>query len=210
MDTRPDRFALPAFGSRSLQHRASRPRTTRGAARVIRRYPALLRCGCLDRRLVLFVSRPLRPFRMGRAVMSGSELRALPFRRHCHVHGPSLAFRVPERRPEPQVFRAAGPVAIPAHPSLSEVSGGHRGERTAVRGHRGSWGNPRCLPLLGRSREGAGAEPNAPGLLPCRHSRPRRLGPRHRRRARRAVGRHQATDAARLAARELLHPDTTT
>ena len=80
----------------------------------------------------VFVSRPLRPFRMGRAVMAGSELRALPFRCHCHVHGPSLAFRVPERRPEPQVFSAAGPVAIPAHPSLSEVSGGHRGERTAV------------------------------------------------------------------------------
>jgi hypothetical protein len=154
---------------------------------------------------------PLRPCRMGGAVMAGSELRALRFRCRCHVHGPSLAFGVTERRPEPQVFRAAGPVAIPAHPSLSEVSGGHRGERTAARvGHRGSWGNPRCLPLLGRSREGAGAEPNAPGLLPCRHSRSRRLGPRHRRRARRAVGRHRATDAARLAAPELLEPDTTT
>jgi hypothetical protein len=76
------------------------------------------------------------------------ELRALPFRRHCHAHCLSLAFRVPERRREPQALRAAGPVAIPLHPSLSEVSGGHRGERTAARAvYRGSWRALRAAPL---------------------------------------------------------------
>ena len=78
------------------------------------------------------VSRPLPPHRMGRAVVARVELRLVPFGCHGHVHGPALTFRVSQRRPEPHVFRAARPVAIPAHPSLSEVNSGHRGERTAA------------------------------------------------------------------------------
>jgi hypothetical protein len=134
---------MPRWEATLPDSRLAPTHASRRSERVIKRCPGAAPLSPFAERGVP-VSGPLPPCRMCRAVMATSELRPLPLRCHCHLHGPSLAFRVPERRPEAQMFRATGPVAIPAHPSLSEVNSSHRGERTRARTlHRGGWRNQR-------------------------------------------------------------------
>jgi hypothetical protein len=127
------------------------------ATRVIRRYPAQLRRACLEE-WSLFVSRPLRPFRMGRTVMAGAS--SAP----CRSGATVTRIAYPSRSGSPS---GAENRRRSEQPGQSQSHCTHPSPRSAavtaasVQPHAPctAEAGARCVPPLCR----AGAEPETPG-----------------------------------------------